>query len=212
MKHLRRKVLKSAFFGIVFLIMAKMSFAANFTFDVSLVSRTLDAARSAGDILGFDNWYVWKYRVDVIAGSENKSGLSNWVLQLPNCYITSEDLFREIEASAGAGGGDKIRIYEVEQVDPDPNLGLSGLKWEEHGGDDLDHAGEYDYFWFSVPTDLSIEGDWGIKAGKNKIFGETEIPVCPGQEPGVPEPVGLLLFSTGLFGVGLMKKKKSEEL
>lgn len=187
---------------------AGKSYAVNFTFDVSLVSRVLDPVRSANDTLGFDNWYVWTYRIDVKEGSSNKYALSNWVLQLPDCYISSKDLFREIEASADAGGGDQIRIYETDHVHPDPNLDLYGLKWDEDGGDELDTPGEYDFFWFSVPTDLDIEGDWGVKAGKKKIFGEIEIPSCPTCQPGVPEPAGIFLFSSGLIGIFLKRRKK----
>ncbi|MFA5038130.1 MAG: PEP-CTERM sorting domain-containing protein [Candidatus Omnitrophota bacterium] len=204
------KITKNLTFLAVFIALwfaAGVSFAANFTFDVSLVSRTLDAARSAGDILGFDNWYVWKYRVDVIEGDQ-KHALSNWVLQLPNCYITSEDLFREIETSTGAGGGDQLRIYNQENVHPDPNLGIAGLKWNFDGGDALDATGEYDYFWFSAPTDLSIEGDWGAKSGGNEKYGNVEVPDCPGCDPGVPEPVSSALFSMGLAGMGLVRRKK----
>ena len=209
--------IKKLFFVLIvwlsFAFVSAAAFACNFTFDVSLVSVTVDAARSAQNTLGFDNWYVWKYRVDVVEGSNNRSALSNWVLQLPDCYITSKDLFKEIEASAGSAGGDQSRTYISSAVNPDPNLNFKGLKWEWKNScwwwslDQLDQEGEYDYFWFSAPTDLSIDGDWGVKAGQNKIYGDVEVPDCPGcHDPGVPEPVSSILFSVGL--AGLWKRRR----
>ena len=197
---------------LVFIVMASLlmpafSFACGFTFDVSLVSRMVDATRSANNTLGFDNWYIWKYRVDVNLGSENRSALSHWVLELPNCYITSPVLFQEIEASAGAGGGNEIRSYVSDTVNPDLKVGLSGLKWDQVGGEPMDEYNDYDYFWFSVPTNIDIETDWAVKAGQYKKYGDVEGPACP-ECTGTPEPLSMVLFGSGLAGL-LFRKKKS---
>lgn len=187
----------------VMIAMPGMAFAGNYTFDVSLVSITMDAARSAANPLGFDDWYVWKYQVTVVPDTKKGYGLSNWMLELPNCYITSPDLFKEIEASAGSASGNpcRVSIYDVEgKIKDDRNLGFKGIKWDFDSGNRLNSRGEFDYFWFSAPTSLSIEEDWGIKAGKKKIFGKIEVPDCPEcGNPGVPEPTSMLLLGTGLL-------------
>jgi hypothetical protein len=203
-------MIKKILIAIFVMLMAPaISFACNYTFDVNLVSNSiLDPVRSSANTLGFDNWYVWKYRVDVIQGGSRHNALSNWSLELPNCYIISPNLFNEIEASAGWGGGDKARIYVAEDVNPDPNSGLSGIKWEFKGGDELNQVGEYDYFWFSAPTDESIEKDWAVKAGGNIVRGDVEVPDCPEcEDPVIPEPVSLLLFGSGLAGF-LFKRRR----
>jgi hypothetical protein len=191
-----------------------VSFACNYTFDVNLVSIGTDAARSAQNTLGFDNWYVWTYEVKVVPG-EVGHAMSNWVLQLPNCYITSPNLFKEIEASASEKGTiDKNRIYDVEGFDitdhhPDPDSHYYGLKWDQVSGDDLDRIGEYEYFSFSVPTNQSIDTDWAVKAGCTEVKDGVKGPACPNcHDPGVPEPLSLLLFGSGLFGAGLFGKRK----
>lgn len=206
--------MKKAIWGIAAILvlsMAAPAFACNYTFDVSLFKISSDPVRSANNTLGFDKWYVWTYQVDVVSGGSTNRALSNWVLQLPNCYVESPYLFKEIAASAGQGGGDKIRVYDFEAKDTeDPNLGFKGLKWEFVSGDQMDQPGEYDYFWFSAPTDESIDVDWGVKAGGKKVFGDVEGPACPDCEdpdPGVPEPMSMILFGAGLAGMALRKRR-----
>jgi len=206
---------KIACLVIAVFLFAPAAWACNYTFDVAWISPVaVDAARSAGDTLGFDNWYVWKYRIDVISSSSRGKALSNWVLELPNCYLSSPQLFNEIEASAGWGGGDKVRVYDPEIVDPDPNHALSGLKWEFKnvcGSDELDRIGEYDYFWFSAPTDIDIETNWSIKAGSGILAsGTTRGPRCPPQEV-IPEPMSLVLFGAGLAALSYRKRKLSNQ-
>ncbi len=216
--------MKKAIWGIAAILVLSMvapaAWACSYTFDVSLVKISVDSVRSSANTLGFDDWYVWKYRVDVIAAGPSNAtdrGLSNWVLQLPSCYITSKDLFKEIETSAGFGGGDRIRVYDPEAVDYNGNpqqIPLDGLKfdWKQSClfSDQLDRVGEYDYFWFSAPTDESIDVDWGVKAGQKKVFGDVEGPACPDCEdpdPGVPEPMSMVLFGAGLAGMALRKRR-----
>jgi len=192
-----------------------------YTFDVSLINVTVDANRSANNTLGFDDWYVWKYKVEVLDGADVESGatLKHWVLELPDCYLTSPQLFQEIEASAGWGRPCKLSVYDPEAVDPDGETGLSGMKWAFELslwplslplGDEwwnLDH----DYFWFSAPTDVAIETDWGIKAGKwcgngTIVTGKVDGPACPPAV--IPEPMSLALFGAGLAALSYRRKRE----
>lgn len=212
-KNMHRKFGAFLFAAISFFAVCQVSFAipASFTFDVSLSSNSvLDPVRSGDNTLGFDNWYVWKYKVTVISSGTRGHGLSHWVLELPVCYLTESPLFQEIEASAGWGGGDKVRIFAPDTADPDPTTGLSGIKWDFVSGDELDTVGEYDYFWFSAPTNLDIETDWAVKAGREGIFasGQVEGPECP-SEPQIPEPASLVLFCAGMAGARIFLKKRN---
>jgi len=98
-------------------------------------------------------------------------------------------------------------------ADPDPNHLMDGLKWNFTSGvagDELDAVGEYDYFWFSAPTDVDIETAWSIKAGQNIATGMTRGPECPDcPPPGIPEPMSLVLFGTGLAAFINTKRRKS---
>lgn len=193
-----------------------------YTFNVSLVSKTVDDGRSG--LLGFDNWYVWKYEVEVIDdGTDVKSGatLKHWVLELPSCYLASPDLFQEIETSAGWGRPDKVSVYDPEAVDPpDSETELSGMKWifqrscDPYSwplGDQDCWNIDYDYFWFSVPTDVAIDTDWGVKAGKRcyseVVTGTVDGPACPPSEV-IPEPMSLVLMSTGIVGILIRKRRQ----
>lgn len=214
MKKIMKKIMLIV--AVLAVMMAPaMAFACSYTFDVSLVS--IQAGYTPKDAtLGFKDWYVWTYEVKVVKG-EVGHALSNWVLELPECYISSPKLFKEIEASASTKGTvNGLRVYSVEGFDytdahPEPTSGHYGLKWNQVSGDELDAIGEYEYFSFAVPTSQDIETDWAVKAGKNEVRDGVAGPDCPDCGPGssTPEPVSLLLFGGGLFGVGFFRKRRA---
>ncbi len=99
-----------------------------------------------------DNTSTWRYSVEETEGSKD---LSNWVLELPDCVTV------------------KSAVPEFELVNPDPNAGLNGIKWET--------AGEFKSGEFTV----TVNGYWekGIvklaaKAGTDVVFSEINGPVC----------------------------------
>jgi hypothetical protein len=206
---------------VIAVLMAPAAAMAGITFDVSLISPTLtypavlDTGRSAAGTLGFDNWYIWTYQVKVVPGDDTRNALSHWVLELPNCYLASPDLFREIEASAtrnSFGDDGKIRVYKVNDEESDLPKD-SVLKWDQISGDELDTLGEWAEFQFSVPTNKSIEKDWEVKAGGDIIDGDVRVPSCDGcvpPDPGVPEPASMMLMGIGLFGTALLRKRRGK--
>jgi len=195
-----------------------------YSFNVSLEGVAVDEYRSAANTLGFDNWYVWKYKIEVDGdGTDILSGatLKHWVLELPTCYLTSPDLFQEIEASAGWGRPDKVSVYDPEAIDSDADTELSGMKWAFQSSC---HPyswplGEWwwfgqiqsDYFWFSAPTNVSSDTDWGIKAGlwcyKEVVNGTVAGPACPPSAL-IPEPTSLVLMGAGIVGLVIRNRKR----
>ncbi len=94
---------------------------------------------------------TWRYFVEEMAGAKD---LSNWILELPSCI-------KVLEATPG-----------FEQVSPDPNTGLSGLKWNT---DDGFSSGEFF---------VTVQGHWqkGVVhvAAKSRDIGTGQMagPAC----------------------------------
>jgi hypothetical protein len=190
----------------------------NYTFDITL-EQIIDDVSLAGT-LGKDDWYQWIYKVQVIEGGSTHNGLSHFTLELADCYITDEALLEVIENSAGFNGvspnsgnlaslmGDTFRSFAVE-TGLDGSTGFSGIKWNaEEESDQLDEIGEYDYFWFSVPTDISQQLAGVAKFGGSQIELEVGSPECPTCHNTVPEPATMALFGAGLLGLLKRKERK----
>ena len=175
-------------------------------------------SNSGGPTLGLTDWLVWKY--------DNHSGTDNWLLQLPYCYIASPDLFNEIEASNGHDndGGVMVTAGGSNNFDSnhfDSNSGFKGLKqdWEDNDNghnDDKGNSGCGD-FWFTNPKGLDIDKDgWGGSCG-NDGYDHFHWPKhddhngggCGGGS-GVPEPLSLILFGSGLLGTAFLKREKGK--
>ncbi|MGE0084616.1 MAG: SdrD B-like domain-containing protein [Desulfococcaceae bacterium] len=94
---------------------------------------------------------TWRYFVEEMSGAKD---LSNWILELPSCI-------KVLEATPG-----------FEQVSPDPNTGLSGLKWNT---DDGFSSGEFF---------VTVQGHWqkGVVhvAAKSRDIGTGQMagPAC----------------------------------
>jgi hypothetical protein len=96
-----------------------------------------------------DGTSTWRYWVEELAGAQD---LSNWVLELPDCVTV-------VDAFPG--------LYEL--VDPDPNAGLIGIKWET---EEEFESGEFvvtlDGHWVEGSVNVAAKGPdvaWGLIAG-----------------------------------------------
>ncbi|MBI5415872.1 MAG: PEP-CTERM sorting domain-containing protein, partial [Candidatus Omnitrophica bacterium] len=97
-------------------------------------------------------------------------------------------------------------------VGKDGQYGPWGIKWDikKSSPDDLDEIGDVDYFWFSAPTDESVEKLAYVKTGQDKIEDHVDTPACPDckpHNPVVPEPGTMLLLGSGLAATFVRRKK-----
>ena len=219
MKQVRQVFITAVVCALAGLLFAGGAFAeqASFTFDIELA--TIEEDSSLSGTLGEDNWYQWIYKVDVIPGGDRHNALSHFTLELADCY--DQEFLDVIAGTTGANGlspnapnlasleGDTLRLYEEVETGFDSTTSLSGVKWnaDESSPDFLDEIGEYDYFWFSAPTNLSQLGTAAVKHGSGNAFAEVEIPECPGCHS-VPEPASVMLFGSGMAGLAAVRRKK----
>lgn len=187
----------------------------NYTFQMGLVSVTEDPARSG--LLGKPDWYQWLYRVDVVAGGNTHHGLSHYTIELEDCFNGA--LLTAVRSTAGANGnppnagnlsgltGDELRTYTV-STGNDPATGLYGIKWDlnDSSPNDFDHIGDYDYFWFSAPTEEAVTNSSIVKHGQYQTLAMVATPSCPECTPVIPEPATLTLLSAGFAAGGLRRK------
>lgn len=187
--------------------------AENYTYQLSLVNNNLVDAASAG-LAGKPVWYQWLYKVEVIPGGDTHTGLSHFDVILQDCYdqVLLAAMTQTIGFNSGnlyGLSGDKVRTYSIEPG-IDGSLSVYGIKWNTTSSEQLDAIGEYDYFWFSAPTMASISGSGAVKFGSNALFLDVPTPACPEcHESVIPEPTTMLLFSTGLIGAVIRRKKIS---
>ncbi len=186
-------------------------------FSISLVGNNLVDTDSAG-LYGKPTWYQWLYRVDVVGDSDAPHGLSHLTFEIEDCY--SEELLEIIASTAGFNNlgnlygqtVDETRTYEIE-YGMDGSTGIIGIKWnaDPQPGDtdeELKEVGEYDLFWFSVPTMTTFNGQGLVKAGQDVFYQDLLTPDCPECDmPEIPEPSSMLLLGSGLCAVAMRRKK-----
>ncbi len=192
----------------------------DYTFLISLVDIVDDEANAG--LFGKPDWYQWIYKVEVVAGEHDGHALSHFTIDLEDCF--KKKLDEAIEETAGANGnganddnllglvGNETRTYDI-SVGKDGNSGPWGIKWDikDSSPDDLDEVGDVDYFWFSAPTDESVENLAYVKAGQDKINDYVDTPACPDCKPDnpvIPEPATMLLMSSGL-GAAFLRRRFS---
>jgi hypothetical protein len=123
------------------------------------------------------DFYRWHYTV--MGGSCINRALSFWTIDIcPDWlpYITDVSSYC-LDASDSACG--EATLYRV-VIGTDPHTGITGIKWEQVGGNELDRPGEYDTFSFICPglEDPSATVVWASKGGQLFDGGTAVRPGC----------------------------------
>ena len=224
MKMVNKILFFVAVLGAVAAVSVPNAFASvsNYTFQMSLVSITEDPGNAG--LFGKPDWYQWLYKVNVVSGGNKHTGLSHFTIELEDCFQGA--LLEAIESTAGANGispnpdnlsgleGNEYRGYDI-STGYDGSTGLEGIKWDLDSGS-FDSIGDYDYFWFSAPTDEAEENIALVKRGgrpddpDRTVQTTLDTPKCPEcEEPVVPEPATVLLMGAGLVGAVIRRQRHS---
>lgn len=203
------------------LTIAPQAFSAppQFHFEISLVDIVEDTANAG--LLGKPDWYQWIYKVEIVPTGPGK-GYSHLTIELEDCYL-DEKFLDAFEDTQGANGvapnsgnllglmGDEHRNYSF-TPGFDGSTGLYGIKWDLLT-DDFETIGNYDYFWFSAPTDQIEEHTALVKHGQNLSVNEKlETPACPEcTTHTAPEPASMALLASGLAALISRRKKISQK-
>lgn len=122
-------------------------------------------------------YYRWYYTVT--ADSCITRAVSHWTIEFCGDWVNfvSAVSTRSVDASDLDGGDTAIYNYEIGY---DPTTGLTGLKWEHAGGNELDRVGEYDRFSFICPGTATSESplEWASKGGQLVDGGKVVGPGC----------------------------------
>lgn len=132
-----------------------------------------------------DGTSTWRYRVEELPSAQD---LSNWVLELPGCASLLHAAPEPWEA-----------------VGPDPNAGLSGIKWETGAGF---QAGE---FVFTLGEQWAVGATRVAAKGPDLTFGTIAGPICEESldlalhkvaDVGRATPGDVVTYATTLQNVG----------
>ena len=211
------KKIRLPFFTLVILLVSAVQAQAQATLYSFMISDPVITVDS--DIEQADLWYKWTYQVTVVTPDAGESdpthnALSHLTSGLENCWLGIQDeVIRNLvtdsigfDGDNPDGSGDQ-RSFNIEFANFNNSTDPDGIKWNvADGSDDLDEIGEFDFFWFSVPTNEITMTTGLLKYGSNDKEVSVETPACPGCDNHTPEPLSLSLMGIGLLGM-LMRRK-----
>ncbi len=172
------------------------SVPGSYSYSISLIEKPrLDSSMTG--VMGQGEWYQWMYKVEVVDSDARGFALSNFLLEVKDCY--DDNYLAQMTTSAGANrgnlygpnfSGNELRQY-VHDEGVDGTSLIRGTKWEDiiEGSinEEIDEEGDFEYFWFSAPTQQSVTGKAAIKFGGEAVLFDVEIPACPdGGGPVLP--------------------------
>jgi hypothetical protein len=140
--------------------------------DVTIEYLGRDFVQNIGGI----DYFQWNYKVTG-DGCINR-GLSHWTLEICQNYWDLISGLSDLSVdNSDAADGDST--WYAGEVGIDPTTGVSGIKWNAAGGNQLDKVGETDTFSFISPGNENyIIVTWAGKSGNQTEFGSTIGPSC----------------------------------